>query len=89
MAEMLEAVLELTAAAGEFQRTAVLAGAADALRNAVATPRGTLQQQQRDPIVARCREALGEEAYAAADAAGRAMSGDEAVAAALGWLDGA
>ena len=89
MAEMLEAVLELTAAAGEFQRTAVLAGAADALRNAVATPRGTLQQQQRDPIVARCREALGEEAYAAADAAGWAMSGDEAVAAALGWLDGA
>jgi hypothetical protein len=89
MAEMLEAVMDLTAAVGELQRTALLAGAADALRSAVATPRANLQQRQRDPIVARCREALGEEAYAAADAAGRRMSGDDAVAATLGWLDGA
>jgi predicted ATPase/class 3 adenylate cyclase len=89
MAEMIEAVMDPTVAAGAFQLTAVLAGAADALRNAVATPRGTLQQQQRDPIVGRCRVALGEERYAAADAAGREMSGDEAVAAALRWLDGA
>lgn len=86
MAEMLEAVMELTAAAGEFQRTAVLAGAADALRNAVATPRGTLQQQQCDPIVSRCRQVLGEEAHAAAIATGLAMSSDDALSAALRWL---
>jgi tetratricopeptide (TPR) repeat protein len=86
MAEMLEAVMDLTEAAGAFQRTAVLAGAADALRDANATPRAPLQQHQHDPIVSRCRKVLGEEAYAAAIAAGRAMSGDDAVSIALRWL---
>jgi predicted ATPase/class 3 adenylate cyclase len=86
MAEMLEAVMDLTEAAGAFQRTAVLAGAADALRDAIATPRAPLQQHQHDPIVSRCRKVLGEEAYAAAIAAGRAMSGDDAVSIALRWL---
>jgi predicted ATPase/class 3 adenylate cyclase len=86
IAEMLEAVMDPIAAAGEFQRAAMLAGAADALRSAVATPRGTLQQQQRDPIVSRCREALGEQACAAAIARGRTMSSDEVLSAALSWL---
>ena len=63
-----------------------LAGAADALRDAIATPRAPLQQHQHDPIVSRCRKVLGEEAYAAAIAAGRAMSGDDAVSIALRWL---
>jgi hypothetical protein len=84
----LESMMGLAVAMGGFERAARLAGVADMLRAANATPREAGDQQLYDEITSHCREALGEVAHAAALAAGRAQSPDEAVAAALMWLAG-
>ena len=72
-----------SAALGEPERTARLFGAAEALREALGVRWGYGHRERYGRAVALARAALGEEAFAAAWAAGRAMTLDEAVAYAL------
>ena len=60
-----------------------LAGAATCLREKIGSARPLLDQQSTDEMLASAAEALGEEAFAAAWNAGRAMTPDEAVEYAL------
>ena len=82
--EYLRPLVGIWAAAGETERAARLAGAEAALREAIGTPVDPpeeLVRYQRD--VAATRAAFGEAAFAAAEAAGRALPLAAAVAEAL------
>jgi predicted ATPase/class 3 adenylate cyclase len=81
---LLEAFAALAAAEGQHPRTLSLAGAADALREAVGERPLLAEQVDLKAPLAAARQALGESAAAAAWAAGRAMSPEQAVAYALG-----
>ena len=72
-------------AAGQRQpeRAARLFGAAEGLREVMGAPLPPADRAGRDRSVAAVRSALGEEAFAAAWAEGRAMSLEAAVAFAL------
>jgi tetratricopeptide (TPR) repeat protein len=83
----LEALTMLMVKAKEHEIAARLCGAADALRTAIATPRAYGEQETYDETVAHCRQALGEPAASAAVVAGGALSSDNAVARAIGWID--
>jgi predicted ATPase len=83
----LEAIATLLVAQRAYERAARLCGAADALRSAIATPRDYSAQDLYEDVTAQCRNALGEIAAFAANAAGRASSSDLATADALAWLD--
>jgi predicted ATPase len=74
----------LAAAEGQQELAARLLGAADGLRAGKGTPRPAAGGTGDERVVAAVRAGLGEEAFAAAWAAGRAMSLEEAVAEALG-----
>jgi hypothetical protein len=71
----------VSAAFGQLDRAARLGGAAEALRGALGVP--PPPEQGHDWAVQAMRVALGEEAFAVAWAAGRAMPTEEAVALAL------
>ena len=86
IAECLDIVAVLAVAAMAYERAARLAGAADALRDAIVTPRAFVERGKYEAVVAQCRDALGEAANAAAIATGRAMSSDHACDEALAWL---
>jgi hypothetical protein len=73
----------MAVAQGASERAARLLGAAERLRGAIGRPLPLADRPQRDRSVAAVRDALGEQAFAAAWAAGRAMSIDAAVAFAL------
>jgi non-specific serine/threonine protein kinase len=88
IAECLDFVAVLAVEITAYERAASLAGAADALREAIVTPRGYAEREDHDMVVTKCREALGEAANAAAVAAGRALPSDQASDAALVWLEG-
>jgi hypothetical protein len=87
----LEGLARVAAAREQKERAARLFGAAEALREAAGAPfpsgaRAGTQPAERAAVeqhVATVRTALGSEAFAAAWAAGRAMTLDEAVAYAL------
>jgi tetratricopeptide (TPR) repeat protein len=81
MAACLEGLAEVAGAQGHPQRAAQLFGAAERLRDG--TPMPPADRPERDRSVAAVRAALGEVAFAAAWAAGRAMSLDQAVVHAL------
>lgn len=79
--------LALTAAAGEgvqAMRAARLLGAASALRDLLGAPPRPRWRPDLERAVAAARVALGEEAWAAAFAAGQALTLEEAIAEALG-----
>src|SRR5262249_32266878 len=70
---------ELAAAEGAARRAGVLFGAAEALRESVGRPIALGQRIDYDRGVAAARTALGEEAFAAAWAEGRAMALEDAI----------
>jgi hypothetical protein len=76
----------LAAAAGgqeEWERATQLLGAAAALREAIGAPPTPRERCRVERSVAAARAALGEEAFAAAWAAGQALTWEDAVALAL------
>jgi predicted ATPase/Tfp pilus assembly protein PilF len=79
----IECLAEITVARGEFERTARLLGAAEALREAIGAPRPPADSADCERLMTSAREALGEEALAAAVALGRAMTLDRVVEYAL------
>jgi tetratricopeptide (TPR) repeat protein len=83
LADCLERLARVAVAEGQPERAARLLGAAEALRDALGAPLPPADgaEYQRDVTV--IRAGLGEEAFAAAWAAGRAMSLEEAVTVAL------
>ncbi|HEY7122373.1 MAG TPA: tetratricopeptide repeat protein [Ktedonobacterales bacterium] len=66
----------------QFERAARLCGIADALRASTRALRPPAEQEHYEQLLARVREALGEEAFASVWAAGDALSLKEAVIAA-------
>jgi hypothetical protein len=83
IAAVLEGLAGIAAAADQAERAARLFGAAAALRAAIATPLAPGERADYDRYVAATHAALGEEAFAAAWAAGRALSVDQAITFAL------
>jgi hypothetical protein len=84
---LIEQALELLAwvasAWGQPRRAARLGGAVEALREAQGVPVASDWQAGHEQAVRAMRAALGEEAFAAAWAEGRALSPEDAVALAL------
>jgi predicted ATPase/DNA-binding SARP family transcriptional activator len=76
--------IALSSDAGDQQRAARLLGAADAIRRRTGGPMPPAERFDVDRAERRCRAALGDEAFAAAYAAGASTSVDDAVADALG-----
>ncbi len=76
----LEGVAGVVCARGEPERAARLCGAAAALRDAIGAPLPPEDRADYERIVAAARAALGDDAFAAAWAAGRALSLDQAIA---------
>ncbi len=68
---------------GHLAQATMLEGAAASLRESIGSARNPMIQVEMDNILASAAEALGEEAFAAAWDAGRAMTLDEAVEYAL------
>ncbi|HEX5692823.1 MAG TPA: hypothetical protein VFX76_22585, partial [Roseiflexaceae bacterium] len=83
IAEALEALAQLSIAMDAPARAVRLLGAAQKLRDTAGTPLHPPDRAERDRIIAAARSRLGEDAFEAAWAAGRAMSIDEMVALAL------
>jgi predicted ATPase/class 3 adenylate cyclase len=79
----LEGLATVAMVQGEPERAARLFGPAEGLREEIGNPLPTADRAEHDRFVAAVRAALGEEAFAAAWAAGRAMSLEQAVAFAL------
>ncbi|MBI4278278.1 MAG: tetratricopeptide repeat protein [Armatimonadetes bacterium] len=86
-AHCLERLADILCARGQAERAAHLIGAAERLREAIGVPVPPAVRPDHDRCAAQARAALGEEAFTAARAAGRAMSLEEAVAAAFGPQD--
>ncbi|MDQ3589026.1 MAG: tetratricopeptide repeat protein, partial [Actinomycetota bacterium] len=75
----LEGLSRVAAAQGKMERAARLCGTAAALREDFGWPHPPAKRAEHDRTVAAAREALGEEAFAAAWATGYALSLEEAV----------
>jgi hypothetical protein len=87
-----QGIAHAAAAIGEevqAERAARLLGAAMALRERVGVPQGPQRRADVDRAAASLREALGEERWAAAFAAGQALALEEAVQEALGDAESA
>jgi len=80
----LEVLTAVALEQGDPQRAARLAGASEGLRGFLSIPRQPRYQGMFDDCVARARSELGDEACAAAWAAGSAMNFEQAVTYALG-----
>jgi len=84
IAECLEGLAGVAALAGDVRRAARWLGAAQALRDAIGAPSGVERPERaRDRTVEMVRRRLGKQAFAAALAAGREMSVQQAVKEAL------
>jgi serine/threonine-protein kinase PknK len=83
VADALDGVAAVAAARGEAERAARLHGAAAALRERLGTAVASWEQPAHEQRLAAVRAALGEEAFAAAWAAGAALPVAETVAAVL------
>jgi tetratricopeptide (TPR) repeat protein len=81
---LLDAFAAVAAAKGEWERSARLLGAADALREDLDVVLSPGDQAEHERQVAALRSALAETAFAAAWAAGRVLSPEQATALALG-----
>jgi predicted ATPase/DNA-binding SARP family transcriptional activator len=75
----LEALAKLAAAREKLLLAARLSGAADALREALGTPRLSLERAEYELTTADLRAALGERAFAGARAEGRALPLEQVV----------
>jgi tetratricopeptide (TPR) repeat protein len=80
VAQCLERLAPVLAAQGHAERAARLLGAAGAIREEIQAALAPIERDGYERGRALVREALGEEAFAAAWAAGRAMTLEEAVA---------
>jgi hypothetical protein len=83
IAASLEGLAAVNRAPGQPGRAVRLLGAAEALREWVGVPLPPTEQANYELLVAAIHAALGEEAFAAAWAAGRALSLEDAVSLAL------
>jgi predicted ATPase/transcriptional regulator with XRE-family HTH domain len=83
-AEGLEQLAKTLGAAGQGERAARLLGAAASLRGTLGAPLPAHERADIEQATAAARVTLGEEAWEAAFAAGRALSLEEAIAEALG-----
>jgi tetratricopeptide (TPR) repeat protein len=79
----LEGLAGVAAAQGQAERAARLFGAAEAVREAIGAPAPVPERVDYEGSKVAVRAALGEEAFAAAWAAGRALTWEQAVALAL------
>ncbi|HEV2461320.1 MAG TPA: tetratricopeptide repeat protein, partial [Ktedonobacterales bacterium] len=86
-AEDLEELASIAGVAGKERCAARLLGAATALRETLGTPLSPTDREDVKQAVAPARAALGEEQWAAAFAAGRGLSLEQAIAEALGQVD--
>src|SRR5262245_21863391 len=84
---VLEVASDLADALGDPRRAVTLRGAADAVREAFHIPFGQAEKQAQEETVARLREKVGAD-FETAWEAGRVQDLDEALAAALAWLEG-
>ena len=82
----LDPIAGLAESLGDHERAARYYGAANALRRESGTLREPPDQAFITALISRTETALGPEAFAAAEDAGRAMSYDEAIADAKRWL---
>jgi predicted ATPase/DNA-binding winged helix-turn-helix (wHTH) protein len=82
----LDCLTGLAAAVGDWERAARLHGTAEALREQMGYHREPTDEASLSQIVRSAREALGSDAFAAAESAGRAVSYDEAIGKARAWL---
>jgi non-specific serine/threonine protein kinase len=87
MAGILDAVAS-AAAARSAQRTGQLFGAVAALRAAIGAPRPPVDEVGYQRAVTLVRATLGDDAFAAAETAGRALQLGDAIAMALAIMDG-
>lgn len=83
----LEAMASLAVQVKRHEQAAGFLGVANALREAIVSPRLRGEQEQCNAAISACRETLGEPAAAAAIAEGQALSLEVAVANALAWLE--
>jgi hypothetical protein len=83
----LEVGARLASAAGEHERAARLAAAAQTLREAAQTPLPADDRTELDEMLALASTSLGEEAFTAAWTAGREMTLEQAILPALEGLD--
>jgi hypothetical protein len=79
----LDGLAEVACLQGSSQRAARLYGAAAALRDAIGAPRPPEERLDYEHDVAALRTALGDDAFTAAWAAGRALPLEQAIAEAL------
>jgi predicted ATPase/transcriptional regulator with XRE-family HTH domain len=84
IATTLEYLAHVVVAAGHGEQAARLLGTATALREAIGAPQPSVERTLNEQEVLTARQALGEEAWAAAFAAGRALTLEEAISEALG-----
>jgi len=83
VANQLENIAYLAVEAGALETAARLLGAAEAMREAFASPRAADEEPEQDAYVARARAGLEPAAFGAAWAAGRSLKLSEAVALAV------
>jgi predicted ATPase/class 3 adenylate cyclase len=83
----LDVAAGLAALLVEWERAARLYGAAQAQLEETGIRRETADEAFLAPLIAKVREALGEAAFVVAEAGGRALSYEEAMAEARGWLE--
>jgi tetratricopeptide (TPR) repeat protein len=83
IAACLEGIAQVTIATAQPEPAVRLFGAAAAIRDAIGHPPYPDEQQEYDRLLAAVREQLGEDAFAAAWVAGRALTLEQAVAEAL------
>jgi non-specific serine/threonine protein kinase len=84
----LEGTAELLLDGGDAERAMRLMGAAQGLRETIGSPLVPAERADREALMARAREQLGEKALEQALAVGRAWPFADAMAAALRWLRG-
>ena len=86
-----QSVLEVSAGLGSLTGDHVAAarffGTAEAQTARTGLHRDPTDEAFLAPLIAKAREALGDAPFAAAEAAGRALSYEEALVEARGWLD--
>jgi len=84
--DAIEKTAGLAALFGEWRRAAQLFGAAEAQCKQMGLHREPVDEAFLEPLIAQTREALGEAAFAAAEASGRTLSYESALAEARAWL---
>jgi predicted ATPase/class 3 adenylate cyclase len=84
----LDVAAGLGALLGDWPRAARIYGAAQAELEQTGVRRETADEAFLAPLVTKAREALGESAFAVAEAEGRALAFEESIAEARAWLEG-